>query len=166
MKCCRFALHALLRCLFPEAPLEKRATPLPADGESDYNFDYLLALSLQHENSLAQPNVAEAHRELWKNICPPQTGPADHSGQAKNSSGLSQDSLLAADILDRPKSTLLLIEGQEWTCYRESPGDPGPLLSCSGVMVGCFFFFFTEEQRKPKQVTPGGSLYLAEESSV
>ncbi|KAM3825952.1 TRAF-type zinc finger domain-containing protein 1 isoform 1-T2 [Vipera latastei] len=91
------------------ARLEKRASPLPpVDGESDYDFDYLLALSLQQENSLAQPNVAEVHRELWKNICPPQTGPADHSGQAKNSSGLSRDLLVAADILDRPKTETLL----------------------------------------------------------
>ncbi|KAL7986614.1 hypothetical protein Chor_012897 [Crotalus horridus] len=122
VKCCRFAVHALLRCLFPEAPLEKRATPLPADGESDYNFDYLLALSLQHENSLVQPNVAEAHRELWKNICPPQTGPADHSSQAKNSSGLSQDSLVAADILDRPKRTLLLLRDRNGRAIGRAPG--------------------------------------------
>lgn len=110
VKGCSFALHTLLRCLFPEARLEKRASPLPpVDGESDYDFDYLLALSLQQENSLAQPNVAEVHRKLWKNICPPQTGPADHSGQAKNSSGFSRDLLVAADILDRPKSTSVFL---------------------------------------------------------
>uniref|UniRef100_A0A670ZRS3 TRAF-type zinc finger domain-containing protein 1 n=1 Tax=Pseudonaja textilis TaxID=8673 RepID=A0A670ZRS3_PSETE len=71
----RFASHAV-RCLFPEARLEKEAPPLPVDGDSDYNLDYLLALSLQQENSFGQPRVAELHRELWKNICAPQAGPS------------------------------------------------------------------------------------------
>uniref|UniRef100_A0A8C6YGF5 TRAF-type zinc finger domain-containing protein 1 n=1 Tax=Naja naja TaxID=35670 RepID=A0A8C6YGF5_NAJNA len=45
------------------ARLEKEAPRLPVDGESDYNLDYLLALSLQQENSFSQPSVAELHRE-------------------------------------------------------------------------------------------------------
>ncbi|XP_070807138.1 TRAF-type zinc finger domain-containing protein 1 [Pituophis catenifer annectens] len=86
--------------------LEKTTPPLPVDGESD--LDYLLALSLQHENSFGQPSVAELHRELWKNICPPQTGPADHCGKAKNSRDPSQDLLVAANNLNRPKAETLL----------------------------------------------------------
>ncbi|XP_026544982.1 TRAF-type zinc finger domain-containing protein 1 [Notechis scutatus] len=84
------------------ARLEKEAPPLPADGDSDYNLDYLLALSLQQENRFGQPSVAELHRELWKNICPPQAGPA------KNSRDPSQDLLVAADNLNRPKTETLL----------------------------------------------------------
>lgn len=107
MKGDRLASHAALWCLFPEACLEKTTPPLPVDGESD--LDYLLALSLQHENSFGQPSVAELHRELWKNICPPQTGPADHCGKAKNARDPSQDSLVAANNLNRPKSTSVFV---------------------------------------------------------
>uniref|UniRef100_A0A8C5RCW4 TRAF-type zinc finger domain-containing protein 1 n=1 Tax=Laticauda laticaudata TaxID=8630 RepID=A0A8C5RCW4_LATLA len=84
------------------AHLEKEPPPLPVDGDSAYNLDYLLALSLQRENSFGQPSVAELHRELWKNICPPQAGPA------KNSRDPSQDLLVAADNLNRPKTETLL----------------------------------------------------------
>ncbi|XP_032085586.1 TRAF-type zinc finger domain-containing protein 1 isoform X1 [Thamnophis elegans] len=88
---------------------EKAAPPLsPGDGESDYNLDYLLALSLQQENSFGQRSVAELQRELWKNICPPQAGPADHCGKAKNSRDPSQDLLRAANNLNRPKTETLL----------------------------------------------------------
>ncbi|KAM6422657.1 TRAF-type zinc finger domain-containing protein 1 isoform 1-T2 [Liasis olivaceus] len=90
------------------AHLEKATAPLPVDGESDYNLDYLLAVSLQHENSFGQPSMAELHRELWKNICPPQTRPTDNFGEAKNSSDFSRDLLVAANILNRPKTETLL----------------------------------------------------------
>lgn len=106
MKGDRLASHAV-RCLFPEACLEKTSPALPVDGESD--LDYLLALSLQHENSFGQPSVAELHRELWKNICPPQTGPADHRGKAKNSRDPSQDLLVPANNLNKPKSTSVFV---------------------------------------------------------
>lgn len=161
MKGGRFASHAL-PCLFPEACPEKAGPPLPGDGESDYNLDYLLALSLQQENSFGQRSVAELQRELWKNICPPQAGPADHCGKAKNSRDPSQDLLVAANNLNRPKSTLVFLVAYPGIAgrgrgYRKKPKDPALLLSCSGLG---FFPWFTEEQHK---LLLGGSSSLAEE---
>ncbi|XP_070619421.1 TRAF-type zinc finger domain-containing protein 1 [Erythrolamprus reginae] len=87
----------------------EKTPPLPGDRESDPNLDYLLALSLQHEHRFGQPSsVSELHRELWKNVSAPQTGPADHWGRAKNSRDPSQDLLVADNNLNRPKTETLL----------------------------------------------------------
>ncbi|XP_063171497.1 TRAF-type zinc finger domain-containing protein 1 isoform X2 [Candoia aspera] len=90
------------------AHLERSAAPLPLDGGPGCGWDYLLALSLQHEDSFGRPHVAELRSALWKNICPPPTRPTDNCGEAKNSRDFSQDLLVAANILGGPKTETLL----------------------------------------------------------
>ncbi|XP_062999834.1 TRAF-type zinc finger domain-containing protein 1 [Elgaria multicarinata webbii] len=90
------------------AHLEKIAAPLPFGGEPDCNFDYLLALSLQHENSSREPSGTEVQRDFWKNIFPARTGPAENSAEANDSSIFSRDLLIPANTTDRSKTEILL----------------------------------------------------------
>ncbi|XP_044296778.1 TRAF-type zinc finger domain-containing protein 1 isoform X2 [Varanus komodoensis] len=91
------------------AHLGKLTTPPPFGGEpDDYNLDYLLALSLQHEHSSCEPRGIEDPRDLWTSILPPRTRPAENVEVARGSSIFSQDLPMPPDVSERSPAEILL----------------------------------------------------------
>ncbi|KAH0625631.1 hypothetical protein JD844_015221 [Phrynosoma platyrhinos] len=77
-----------------QAHLEKTTTPLAFRGELDCDLDYLLALSLQQENSSHEHSVAEIQSDLLQNISPSKNRSVENFDEANESSIFSQDALV------------------------------------------------------------------------
>ncbi|XP_028597158.2 TRAF-type zinc finger domain-containing protein 1 [Podarcis muralis] len=89
--------------------LEKMTAPLPFGGEPDCNLDYLLALSLQQENSSHEHSGTQIRRDLWKNICPARAKAAEDFVDADDPDVFPQGLLAPANnALNRPKAETLL----------------------------------------------------------
>lgn len=87
-----------------EVHLEKMTAPLPFGGEPDCNLDYLLALSLQQENSSHEHSGTQIRRDLWKNICPARAKAAEDFVDADDPDIFPQGLLAPANnALNRPK---------------------------------------------------------------
>ncbi|XP_054852585.1 TRAF-type zinc finger domain-containing protein 1 [Eublepharis macularius] len=89
--------------------LEKTANTLAfVDRGPDCQLDYLLALSLQRDNSLRDCSAAELQREFWKNICPPRTRAAGNSLETSNFGIFSQDFLGSMNPSNKSKTETML----------------------------------------------------------
>lgn len=81
------------------------AQPLIAQ-EPDSDLDYLLAVSLQQENSSRERSAAEIQRELWEGIRPPRTRPAEEGVEARGSGFFPQGFSASSPSQQNPKTLL------------------------------------------------------------
>lgn len=113
----------------PIGALEKvtNVQPLTAQ-EPDSDLDYLLAVSLQRENSSHERSAAEIQRELWEDICPPRTRPAEEGTEGRGSGFFPQG--FSASSPSQQKRELNVCGWVPWTHW----ADCCDVMECLGDM--------------------------------